>query len=295
MTSNPKSPSQAGRLPPWLKRRIPPGGQAVQGLLNELHLATVCDGAHCPNRGECYARGTATFLILGKTCTRACRFCAIPNNPPGPPREDEPQAVAEAAARMGLNYAVITSVTRDDLPDGGAGHFARTIRAVRARLPQARVEVLTPDFQGSETSIATVLDARPDVFNHNVETVPRLYPAVRPQADYQQSLRVLEIAKKQATAQGLAMFTKSGLMVGLGESDEEVLQVMRDLRRAECDILTIGQYLAPSNAHFPVARFVEPEQFDAWRDEALKMGFRAAACGPFVRSSYMAEGLFPKA
>jgi lipoic acid synthetase len=282
------------RFPPWLKRRLPAGGggQAVEKLLADLNLATVCNGAQCPNRGECYASGTATFLILGETCTRNCRFCAIPQKLPGPPREDEPAAVAEACRRMGLKYVVITSVTRDDLPDGGAGHFAETIRAVRLRLPKAKIEVLTPDFQGSETAIDTVLTAQPDVLNHNVETVPRLYAQVRPQADYQQSLGVLAYAKSQAGQLGLVMYTKSGLMVGLGETDEEVEAVLADLRQAGCDILTIGQYLAPSDAHLKVQRFVTPEQFDTWQKLAVQMGFRAAACGPFVRSSYHAENLF---
>jgi lipoic acid synthetase len=295
--SNCSSNKPSRRLPPWLKVRLPAGDQAqtageVSAILRELNLATVCTGAHCPNRGECYASGTATFLILGDTCTRNCRFCAIPSTPPGPPREDEPDAVAEAAERMNLRYVVVTSVTRDDLPDGGAEHFARTIRAIRTRLPGARIEVLTPDFQGNEAAIATVLDAKPDVFNHNVETVPRLYSHIRPQADYRQSIDVLATAKRYAHAHGLPIFTKSGLMVGLGERGEEVSAVLADLRRAECDILTVGQYLAPSNAHVPVVEFVPPERFDAWREEAMASGFRAAACGPFVRSSYHARDVF---
>ena len=283
-----------GRFPAWLKRRLPAAGEGreVQRLLDELHLATVCDGAHCPNRGECYASGTATFMILGETCTRACRFCAVPQAAPVLPRDDEPEAVAEAAERMGLKYVVITSVTRDDLPDGGAGHFARTIHAVRARCPEVRIEVLVPDFKGDQSAIETVLDSRADVFNHNIETVPRLYPKVRPQADYRQSLDVLGCAKRQLERGGLDMFTKSGLMVGLGETDEEVQQVMCDLYEVGCDILTIGQYLAPSDAHVPVARFVTPEQFAEWKAEAMSIGFVAAACGPFVRSSYKAESLF---
>lgn len=282
----------ARRLPPWLKRRLPAGADKVQALLEELSLATVCTGAHCPNRGECYARGTATFMILGETCTRNCRFCAIDQRTPPAPRDDEPAAVAEASQRMGLKYVVVTSVTRDDLPGGGAEHFARTIRAIRDKLPSARVEVLTPDFQGDEAALRTVLAARPDVFNHNVETVPRLYETVRPQADYRRSLDVLAAAKRIAGELGSETLTKSGLMVGLGECDGEVPDVFGDLREAGVDILTVGQYLAPSDAHLPVERFVEPSQFEAWQAQALAMGFRAAACGPFVRSSYNAETVF---
>lgn len=294
MADTPPKTRPPGRLPGWLKRRIPAGAETsgVQAILDDLHLVTVCHGAHCPNRGECFACGTATFMILGETCTRNCSFCAIGHRNPGPPREDEPEALAEAASRMGLKYVVITSVTRDDLPDGGARHFARCIQAVRRRLPEARIEVLTPDFQGSEADVETVLAARPDVFNHNVETAPRLYPAIRPQANYEQSLRVLRHARQLTEAANQATYTKSGLMVGLGETDEEVLAVLRDLRDARCDIVTIGQYLAPSDAHAPVARYVPPEQFAAWQQQARDMGFRAVASGPFVRSSYKAENLF---
>jgi lipoic acid synthetase len=302
-------------LPPWLKRRLPAGGHAaaVRRLLGDLHLATVCDGAACPNISECYARGTATFLILGRTCTRACRFCAIPNDRnPAPPREDEPEAVAQAARRMQLRHVVITSVTRDDLPDGGAGHFAATIRAVRQELPQAVIEVLTPDFQGGTPALDAVLEAGPDIFNHNVETVPRLYPAIRPQADYRRSLRVLEYAGTKNPAdsacgmaadggshdsqarRGSRLYTKSGMMAGLGETADEVIQVMRDLRAVGCDILTIGQYLAPSPDHAPVARFVEPGEFDAWKALAEQLGFISVASGPFVRSSYNAAELFER-
>lgn len=287
-TNNPARPKR--RLPSWLKRRIPAGAKLheVTALLAELKLTTVCDGAHCPNRGECYARGTATFMILGERCTRNCRFCAVEPGHLGPPRADEPAAVAEACRRLGLRYVVITSVTRDDLPDGGAAHFARTIEAVRAAGPDARVEVLTPDFLGDTAAIDTVLAARPDVFNHNVETVPRLYADVRPQADYRRSLEVLAHAGRH----GGDRLTKSGLMVGLGETADEVRQVMADLRGVGCDVLTIGQYLAPSTAHVPVARFVEPAEFDRWRDDGHAMGFAAVAAGPFVRSSYHAEDVF---
>jgi len=296
MANDVETLARAARFPPWLRKRVPTGPEAgeVRRLLADLGLATVCSGAHCPNLPECYARGTATFLILGRTCTRSCRFCAIEKGPPEPLREDEPQAVAEAAVRLSLRHVVITSVTRDDLADGGAGHFARTIRAVRSRLPRAVIEVLTPDFQGREESVAAVLAARPDIFNHNIETVPRLYPTVRPEADYRRSLAVLAYAKCFASDRGMRLHTKSGLMVGLGETDGEVRSAMRDLREVGCDILTIGQYLAPSAQHAPVARFVEPAEFAAWESEARALGFAAVAAGPFVRSSYQAESVFQR-
>ncbi len=295
MASETKTRGRAGRFPPWLTKRIPAGDGAarVRQLLAELGLVTVCSGAHCPNQVECYARGTATFMILGDRCTRSCRFCAVTKGDAGSLRDDEPRTVAEACARLGLRHVVITSVTRDDLPDGGAGHFARTIGAVRERLPQAIVEVLVPDFRGATAVVDTVLAAAPDIFNHNVETVPRLYAEVRPEADYRRSLEVLAYARR-AALQGRRLYTKSGLMVGLGETDEEIAAVLRDLRAAGCDLLTIGQYLAPSVAHLPVARFVEPERFAAWEIEARSLGFAAASAGPFVRSSYQAESVFER-
>ncbi len=243
-------------LPPWLKKRLRHDSRAdeVRVILDELKLETVCLGAQCPNQSECFARGTATFMILGAVCTRTCRFCAIPTGELSSPREDEPQTVAEAAAKMGLSHVVITSVTRDDLPDGGAGHFAKTIRAVRSRLPRASIEVLTPDFQGQPRAIETVLQAGPDVFNHNIEMVPRLYPVARPQADYQRSLEVLQFASRFAPTKSPKPRVKSGIMVGLGETSTEMSQVMRDLRDAGCEILTIGQYLSPSKDHLPVVR-----------------------------------------
>ncbi len=279
------------RLPAWLVKSMPrvAEGPKVRRILEELGLATVCSDARCPNRPECYASGTATFLIMGRNCTRACRFCAIDKGAPEPLREDEPAAVAEASRRMGLKHVVITSVTRDDLPDGGAWHFAKTIRAVRKATGGATIEVLVPDFQGSDEAVATVIDARPDVFNHNTETVPRLYAAVRPQADYRRSLGVLSMAGRLARQRGIEMMTKSGIMVGLGETGDEIEQVMHDLRAAGCDILTIGQYLSPSPAHMKVERFVPPEEFEALRRRATDMGFAAVAAGPFVRSSYQAR------
>jgi len=259
----------------------------VRTLLGRLKLHTVCQSAHCPNICECFAQGTATFMILGDACTRHCRFCAVGSGVPGPPDPDEPAHVAEATATLGLRHVVVTSVTRDDLPDGGSAQFVAVIEAVR-RETDAVIEVLTPDFQGVSDDLCRVIDARPDVFNHNVETVPRLYPDVRPEADYHQSLEVLRLAHERDPS----VVTKSGLMVGLGERPDEVHEVLVDLRRAGCAALTMGQYLRPSPAHFAVDRFVTPEEFEAYKQEAEALGFAAVAAGPFVRSSYRAEALF---
>jgi len=294
-TGNNEGKKVIRRFPEWIKVRMKAGDTTsprVRKILEDLNLATVCDGAHCPNRSECFSCGTATFLIMGKTCTRNCRFCAISPANPGPLRPDEPAAVATAAREMQLKYVVITSVTRDDLPDGGAEHFAQTIRAVRAALPSAGIEVLTPDFKGRHASIETVMDAQPSVFNHNVETAPRLIRRYGPQANYRQSLDVLAYAKKITRDKNLHILTKSGLMVGLGETDDEVKDVIRDLQNVGCDILTVGQYLAPSDAHVPVARFVHPDVFKEWETFAKGLGFSAVACGPFVRSSYHAKTVF---
>ena len=273
--------------PPWLKRRIPSGATylEIRGLIEKTHLHTVCQQACCPNLGECFSRGTATFLILGDRCTRNCRFCAVAHGPAGPPDPEEPLRVAEAVAQMTLRYAVVTSVTRDDLPDGGASIFAETIRRIREKSPETRVEVLIPDFRGDLQSLKTVLDARPDVLNHNVETVPRLYASVRPGAVYQRSIDLL----KSAHQMDPPLPTKSGLMLGLGEKPEELEQVLGDLLEAGCRILTLGQYLQPSADHLPVERFVTPEEFEGWRKKAREMGFREVASGPFVRSSYHAQ------
>ena len=278
------------RKPPWLKKRISAGGTYadVRNLIDTGRLHTVCQEAHCPNMGECFSQGTATFLILGDRCTRNCRFCAVEHGPEGLPDPEEPKRVAEAVKSLGLTYAVVTSVTRDDLPDGGAGHFAAVIREIRILSPDAKVEVLIPDLLGSEASIKTVVDARPDVLNHNLETVPRLYDRVRPGADYRRSLDLLKKVKELDPK----MPTKSGLMLGLGETDEEITNVFRDLIEAGCGILTLGQYLQPSKKHLSVERWVPPEEFDALRVRALEMGFREAASGPFVRSSYHAGELF---
>jgi lipoic acid synthetase len=275
------------RLPEWARKGSPldRGAHELRVLLREQALHTVCEEARCPNLGECFSRGTATFMVLGDRCTRRCGYCSIATARPEPPDPDEPARVAAAAARLGLRYVVITGVARDDLPDGGASHFADTVRAVRGTLPSAKVEVLTPDFQGREASLATVLGARPDVFNHNIETVPRLFPAVRAQGGYQRSLDVLAAAKRLRPSQ----VTKSGLMVGLGETDEEIDHVLRDLARVGVDIATLGQYLRPTRGHVPVARYVDPGMFDAYTERARAHGIGTVYSGVFVRSSFNAE------
>ncbi|MCS7286377.1 MAG: lipoyl synthase [Anaerolineae bacterium] len=270
------------REAPWLRAKAPQGDnvERLASLLEELNLHTVCQEALCPNIAECWGRGTATFMILGDICTRGCRFCSVKTGEPLPPDPHEPERVAEAARRLGLNHVVITSVTRDDLPDGGASHFAETIRAVKKHLPGARVEVLIPDFGGSLKALDRVLEANPDILNHNVETVPRLYPHVRPRADYRRSLGILALASRGG------LTTKSGLMVGLGETRGEVLEVMADLRRAGCQILTIGQYLQPISHKLPVAEYIHPAEFEWYRQVGEEMGFKAVISGPLVRSSY---------
>ena len=290
MTTEVNSSVSSRRLPPWLTKHLPSSGEQerVRELLADLDLATVCSGAHCPNQAECFAKGTATFMILGNICTRSCKFCAIPTGQPAGLREDEPQIIAEAALRMGLKHVVVTSVTRDDLEDGGADHFARTIEALRQRLGKIVIEVLTPDFQSDHSAIRTVLQAGPDIFNHNLETVARLQPTVRPQASYARSLEVLEYAKQCSCNQSRRLYTKSGLMGGRGGT----LEAMRDLRKVGCDMLTIGQYLCPSGDHLPVDRFVEPKEFGQWESQGRAMGFRCIAAGPFVRSSYRAQDIF---
>lgn len=277
------------RMPAWLRRPLArPGAYSEVGrLVSELDLHTVCESAKCPNRGECYSAGTATFMIMGGVCTRGCRFCAVESRHPEPLDPDEPRRVAEAARRLGLRHVVITTVTRDDLDDGGAVHFVAVIEAVRSEVPDAAVEVLTSDFGGRLESVDLVLEAAPDVFNHNVETVPRLYPEVRPEADYARSLAVLARSRQVAPR----VPTKSGLMLGLGERVDEVREVMRDLRDAGVELLTLGQYLRPSAEHLPVRRFVEPSEFADLAREGYRMGFSAVASAPFVRSSYHAGEL----
>ncbi|HWP64464.1 MAG TPA: lipoyl synthase [Candidatus Limnocylindria bacterium] len=274
------------RHPPWLKVRAPggPGFAETRGVVSALRLHTVCEEAHCPNIAECWGHKTATFMLLGDTCTRNCGFCAVTHGRPLAVDAGEPERVAEAVERLGLHHVVVTSVNRDDLPDGGAGHFAATARAVRARVPGCRIEVLVPDFQGDLAAVATVTASPVDVFNHNIETVPRLYRRVRPGARYERSLAVLAAALDPSGRR----LTKAGLMLGLGEETEEVRAVLADLRAVGCSILTLGQYLRPSARHLPLERYVTPEEFDALRQDALAMGFRHVESGPLVRSSYHA-------
>ena len=285
-----QSPPPPPRKPAWLKRRLPTGEtfNQVRELIEAGRLHTVCQEAKCPNIWECYSHRTATFLIMGERCTRNCRFCSVAADPPGPLDPQEPARVAEAVERMGLKYVVVTSVTRDDLPDGGAGHFAATIHEIRRRVPGAEIEVLIPDFQGDPAALETVLRARPDVLNHNIETVPRLYSRVRPQADYRRSLELLRRAGE--IAPGIP--TKSGLMLGLGERPEEIRLTLQDLRAVGGRILTLGQYLQPSPEHLPVEAYVPPDDFENWRTVALEMGFSEVASAPFVRSSYHAKEAF---
>jgi lipoyl synthase len=273
--------------PDWLKVKFFGGHryQDLKRIMRTLDLHTVCESARCPNMGECWEHRTATFMILGNICTRACGFCAVPSGKPlGPPEEDEPQRVAEAVERMGLRYAVVTSVNRDDQPDGGAKIFARTIAEIRQRVPGCRIEVLIPDFRGVWPALETVIAAQPDVLNHNMETVPRLYRRVRKGADYERSLELLRRARKAAPQ----MPTKTGMMLGLGETQEEVLNAMEDIVAQGAHILTLGQYLQPTPDHLPVERFVHPEEFAAFKRQGEAMGFKHVESGPLVRSSYHA-------
>jgi lipoic acid synthetase len=273
--------------PSWLRAKAPVGDNFhnLKKLARELSLHTVCESAQCPNIGECWNQKTATFMLLGDICTRRCGFCAVPKGRPEPIDWDEPRRVAEAVATLGLKHAVVTSVNRDDDNVGGARVFAETIREIRELIPECRVEVLIPDFQGLEEPLKIVLDAKPDVLNHNTETVPRLYRAVRSGARYERTLKLLESAKKFSPG----VVTKSGVMVGLGESTDELVEVFRDLGTRGVDILTVGQYLRPSKDHLPIARFYEPDEFVHLRNEALRFGFRHVESGPLVRSSYHAH------
>jgi lipoic acid synthetase len=287
----PDNPVRRGK-PDWIRVKAPTskGYFATRGIVRQHNLATVCEEAACPNIGECWAKGHATMMIMGEICTRACSFCNVATGKPGALDPFEPTNVAQAVRKLGLKHVVITSVDRDDLPDGGAAHFAAVIRAVREAAPLTTIEVLTPDFLRKEGAIETVVEARPDVFNHNLETVPRLYPEVRPGARYFQSLRLLDKVKTLDPA----IFTKSGLMVGLGESLEEVLQVMDDLRTAEVDFLTVGQYLQPTPKHHVVDRFMTPQEFEALTKHAYAKGFLMVSATPLTRSSYHADEDFLK-
>jgi len=283
------APPVAERLPRWLKRQVPKGNSNhfTHQLLEEFQLETVCDHAKCPNRMECYSQKTATFMVLGSICTRPCGFCAVERGKPAPLSDDEPQRLAQAAERMGLRHVVITSVTRDDLPDGGADHFYRCVMAVRERTA-ATVEVLTPDFLNNPAALQRVVSARPEVFNHNTETVPRLYRQVRgPKSDYRWTLDLLRQVKQIDSS----ILTKSGLMLGLGETHQELLDVLCNLREAGCDLLTLGQYLQPGPRYLPVVRYLPPDEFDELGELARQLGFRKVASGPFVRSSYHARDM----
>lgn len=279
----------APHLPPWIRNRLPALSElaSIQGATYAKGLATVCREARCPNQGQCAENRTATFLILGDCCTRTCTFCAVRHGQPLPLCEDEPERVAESVAALGLRHAVITSVTRDDLLDGGAQVFASTIEAIRQVSPGTTVEVLIPDFRGERDALATVAAARPEVFNHNVETVPRLYRSVRPHAEYRRSLAVLRFAREHPS-----MIVKSGIMVGVGESDDELRELFTDLANSGCQVLTIGQYLRPTSQHHPVHRYVAPEEFDRLKEEALAAGLEKVVAGPLVRSSYRAATVY---
>jgi lipoic acid synthetase len=290
-TKRSEQPAQAKYLPPWLKVRVSNGPNFLElkALMRGQTLHTVCEEARCPNIYECWEQRTATFLILGDTCTRNCGFCAIKTGRPTWFDLDEPRRVAEAVERMGLQHVVITSVTRDDLPDGGASIFAACIAEIRRRLPACGVEVLIPDLMGNWAALAVIVDAGPDILNHNTETVPRLYPWVRPKARFERSLELLRRAKERNPH----LLTKSGIMVGLGETWEEIRGVLAALRAQDCDILTVGQYMRPDEKHLPVERYYTPDEFDALKREALAMGFRHVESGPLVRSSYHAARQLP--
>jgi len=276
------------KLPPWLRRRLPAGGtyKHTSNVLNSLGLETICTNANCPNRGQCWSRGTATVLILGNICTRNCRFCSVATGRPEPPDAGESERIVKMVKLLGLKYLVITSVTRDDLPDGGAGHFRDVITKVRSEVPGTQFEILTPDFHNcQDEALKTLGQALPFVFSHNVETVPRLYPAVRSGSDYHRSLRLLEKAKQSYDN----LQTKSAIMLGLGEADDEVEQVLKDLRTVQCDRIAIGQYLRPSKQSLGVVDYIEPAGFDYWKQRAVELGFTWVMSSPFTRSSFFAE------
>ena len=278
------------RKPDWLKIKVQSNSQlnGVAEMLKKLNLNTVCQEANCPNLMECFSNKTATFMILGRECTRNCTFCTVSKNSPMTVDDQEPSNVAEGVKKLGLKHVVITSVTRDDLPDGGANHFVEVIKAVRETSPNTAIEVLIPDFKGDKDALMKVVDAKPKVINHNIETIKRLYPEVRAMAEYERSLELLKMVKEMDPS----IFSKSGLMVGLGETKEEVFELLADLRKYECDIVTIGQYLAPSKKHHPVIEYVTPEVFEIYKKKAEELGFQFVASGPLVRSSYHAGEAF---
>jgi lipoyl synthase len=276
--------------PSWLKQRLPAGFicEEVSTLINNAKVHTVCQEAQCPNIWECFSRKTATFMIMGDHCTRNCRFCAVAHGPNRFPNPEEPVRIAGMVQNLNLDYVVITSVTRDDLPDGGASFFVRTVKEIRRKVPHAIIELLIPDFQGNKDALRSITEVRPDVLNHNIETVPRLYTIVRPEAIYQRSLDLL----RQVVTFDSTIITKSGLMLGLGEQPEEILNALKDLLDAGCQLVTMGQYLQPTKAHLPVERYIPPKEFNNWHKIALEMGFAEVASGPFVRSSYHAKDLY---
>ena len=279
--------------PPWLKQRLPTGFvcEDVGTLINNANVHTVCQEAQCPNIWECFSHKTATFMIMGDRCTRNCRFCAVNHGPNRFPDPEEPLRIAGMVQNLNLDYVVITSVTRDDLPDGGASFFVRTVKEIRRKVPNTLIELLIPDFQGNKDALRSITEIRPDVLNHNIETVPRLYPMVRPEAIYQRSLDLL----KQVVTFDSTIIAKSGLMLGLGEQPEEILNTLKDLLDAGCQLVSIGQYLQPTKAHLSVERYIPPKEFNNWRKIALEMGFVEVASGPFVRSSYHAKNLYQAA
>jgi len=283
---------RVSRFPPYLRKSLLACGSdhRVKKQLERLNLSTVCQSARCPNRNECFSKGTATFMLLGEICTRDCRFCAVNPGKPAKPEPSEPRNIALAVKNLDLKYVVLTSVTRDDLPDGGALHFFRTIKAIHSETPLAKIEALVPDFMGNLPSLKKALSANIDVLNHNVETVPRLYPKVRPGARYKRSLELLENASRIDPS----IVTKSGLMLGMGETPSELMECMKDLRRVNCKILTLGQYLPPGKKYYPLHEYIPPEKFDEYRDLALSLGFVSVVSGPFVRSSYNARKAWEK-
>lgn len=282
---------QQERLPDWIKRGIidTEKTKSVRKVLRENNLNTVCDSARCPNKAECYAKNTATFMILGNICTRNCRFCSVNTDTPESVNFDEPRLIAKAVKELGLKYAVITSVTRDDLPDGGAEHFANTIYEIKKLTPEVKIEVLTPDFKGNKNAINTVINAKPDVFNHNIETINRLYKVARPQANYERSLEFLAYIKECSPE----IFTKSGFMIGLGETFDEITGLLLDLKKHNCDIVTAGQYIQPTKNHLKVEKYYTPQEFENIRAEALKTGIKYPVAFPLARSSYKASELLP--